>query len=164
MDIASGLRALPIVLLFALAPAGVLAQSAPPAQIEISGVSSKGPITVEQMEALPQVEQEVTFNTSKGVSTAKYKGPLLWEVVKATKAIDGLERNKELEKTLLVTASDGYKIAFSIGEIAPEFGNATILLALETDGEKLKDGIRVVAQGDKRGARAIHNVVSIEVR
>jgi hypothetical protein len=35
---------------------------------------------------------------------------------------------------------------------------------LETDGHKLKDGFRIVAQGDKRGARAIHNVAKIELK
>ncbi len=98
------------------------------------------------------------------MKTGHYKGPLLWDVVKSSKALDGLDHNKELAKTLMVTASDGYQIAFSIGEIAPEFGNAMILVALETNGEVLKDGLRIVAQGDKRGARAVHNVVKIELR
>lgn len=136
----------------------------PVASIEFVGSGAPVAMTVESLSALPQVEQEVTFKTSKGMSTGKYKGPLLWEVVKASKSLDGLERNKELAKTLLVTASDGYQIAFSIGELSPEFGNATILLALETDGQSLKDGFRIVAQGDQRGARAVHNIVKIEVR
>ena len=121
-------------------------------------------LRLNSLAALPQVEQDVTFKTSKGVKTGHYKGPLLWDVVKSSKALDGLDHNKELAKTLMVTASDGYQIAFSIGEIAPEFGNAMILVALETNGEVLKDGLRIVAQGDKRGARAVHNVVKIELR
>ena len=132
--------------------------------IEFVGGATTLVLTPQSLAALPLVEQDVTFRTSKGVSTAHYKGPLLWDVVKASKALDGLDHNKELAKTLMVTASDGYQIAFSIGEIAPEFGNAMILVALETDGQPLKDGLRIVAQGDKRGARAVHDIVKIELR
>lgn len=121
-------------------------------------------MSVSDLSALPQVEQTVSFMTSKGMSTARYKGPLLWEVVKASKLLDGIERHAELAKTLLVTAIDGFEIAFSIGELAPEFGNTTVLVALETDGQTLPDGLRIVVQGDKRGARAIHHIVKIELR
>lgn len=161
------LRALPkvgLVLLLLLAPAIALAQSAAPQAIEVVGAKTPASLTFEALAALPQVEQTVTFQTKNGPETAVYKGPLLWDVIAAAKALEGLERNHELARTLSVHAVDGYEIAFSIGEIAPEFGNAMILLALETDGHKLKDGFRIVAQGDKRGARAIHNVTRIELK
>lgn len=160
-------RAVAAMLFLLAASAGALAETnaVQTASIELVGLDTKPiALTAESLAALPQVEQEITFKTSKGVSTARYKGPLLWEVIKSSKALDGLEHNKELARTLMVTASDGYEIAFSIGEIAPEFGNATILLALETDGKALPDGFKIVAQGDKRGARAIHNIVKIELR
>ncbi|HEY5818647.1 MAG TPA: hypothetical protein VIU14_09660 [Mesorhizobium sp.] len=145
---------------------GALADQAAKIQpsIELVSAGKTLVLTPQSLADLPPVEQDVTFKTSKGVSTGHYKGPLLWDVVKASKALAGLDHNKELAKTLMVTASDGYQIAYSIGEIAPEFGNATILVALETDGQPMKDGLRIVAQGDKRGARAIHNVVKIELR
>lgn len=152
--------------LLALAFAGIAAQAqtASPPALEISGAGRTVTLTPADLAKLPQVEQTVSFQSSKGVSTARYKGPLLWEVLQASRMLDGLERNKELAKTLMVTASDDYQIAFSVGELAPEFGNATILLALETDGKPLADGLRIVAQGDKRGARAIHHIVGIELR
>lgn len=137
---------------------------APPPAIELVGGGSPVTLTLEELARLPQVEQEITFKTSKGMATARYKGPLLWDVLSAGKALEGLDGHAELTKTLMVTASDGYRIAFSVGELAPEFGNAMILLALETDGKPLADGFRIVAQGDKRGARAIHDIVTIEVR
>lgn len=142
-----------------------MAETAQKASVELVGLDSKSTaLTVETLSTLPQVEQEVTFKTSKGMLTARYKGPLLWEIVQSSKVLAGLERNAELGHVLVVTASDGYQIAFSIGELAPEFGNATILLALTTDGKPLPEGFRIVAQGDKRGARAIHNIVKIELR
>lgn len=135
-----------------------------PTAIEFSGGPNPVSLDVATLEALPQIEEKITFNTKNGPETAVYKGPLLWDVVGAAKLLDGLERNHELARTLSIHAVDGYEIAYSIGEIAPEFGNAKILLALETDGHKLKDGFRIVVQGDKRGARAIHNVTKIELK
>lgn len=154
--------ALAALLIVLAAPA--LAQLKQTAAFEFVGGPTPLTMSVETLAALPQVEQEISFKTSKGVSTGRYKGPLLWDVLKSSAAFDGLERNKELAKTLLVTANDGYEIAFSIGELSPEFGNAMILVALETDGKPLLDGFHIVAQGDKRGARAIHNIVKMEIR
>ena len=74
------------------------------------------------------------------------------------------QHNGELEKTFLVSAKDGYQIAFSIGEIHPEFGNTPLILATEVDGKPLEGGWRIVVPGDKRGARAIHDITKIELR
>lgn len=65
-----------------------------------------------------------------------------------------------------MTAEDGYRIAFSIGEIAPDFGNRAILIATERDGKPLApdEGLRLVVPGDARGARSVKGVVSIEVK
>lgn len=155
-----------VIALLLMLPIAARAQTAlpPPTSIEFSGGPSPVSLDVAKLEALPQVEEKITFQTKNGAETATYKGPLLWDVVGAAKLLDGLERNHELARTLHIHAVDGYEIAYSVGEIAPEFGDATILLALETDGHKLKDGFRIVVQGDKRGARAIHNVTKIELR
>lgn len=158
------LRAAVFAFALSISAACAVAQSAPAAPLQLT-IGDRGvALSLEQLSKLPQIDQEVTFKTSKGVSTARYKGPLLWEVLKAAKALDGLGHNKELAKTLLVTASDDYQIAFSVGELSPDFGNAVILLALETDGKPMPDGYRIVAQGDKRGARAVHDIVKIEVK
>lgn len=163
----TGLRFFAAALFLAVLSGSALAQSTPasnPSLLFAPADAKPVEIALASLAALPQVEQDISFKTSKGMSTARYKGPLLWDVVKASKMLDGLEHNKELAKTLLVTAGDGYQIAFSIGELAPEFGNATIMLALETDGKPMPDGFRIVAQGDKRGARAIHDITRIELR
>lgn len=158
------LRPAAFAALLVIVAAPALAQLRQAATFEFAGGPTPLTMSLETLSALPQVEQEITFKTSKGMSTARYKGPRLWDVVKSSKTLDNLERNEELAKTLLVTASDGYEIAFSIGELSPEFGNATVLVALETDGVPLPEGFRIVVQGDKRGARAIHNIVKMEIR
>lgn len=160
----SVLRMACVVLALAFSVVVARTQVAPEPAMEISGGANPVALKLDELAKLPQVTLTVTFNTSKGVQTADYTGPRLWDVIRTTGLLDGFEHNAELAKTLLVTASDGYRIAFSIGELSPEFGNATALLALETDGKRLARGFQIVVQGDKRGARAIHDIVSIEMR
>lgn len=69
-------------------------------------------------------------------------------------------------RTFLVTGRDGYAIAFSVGEISPDFGNTLIMVALSVDGKPLRadEGLRLMVPGDKRGARSVRDVVKIELR
>jgi hypothetical protein len=62
-----------------------------------------------------------------------------------------------------VTGRDGYQIAFSVGEIHPEFGNTPMMIATEVDGKPFADGLRIIVPGDKRGARNVRQVVKIEL-
>jgi hypothetical protein len=137
------------------------------ARIELRGnVVTTRSLTLEALSTLPNVEMDITFQTSKGKETGHYGGALLWDVLQEN-GFEKLEgHNKALEHSFAVTGRDGYKIVFSLGEIAPDFGNAQVLLAYERDGKSLlpTDGFRVVVPGDKRGARAVKDVVSIDVQ
>lgn len=95
---------------------------------------------------------DVTFQTSKGPSSGHYKGVLFWDVLQANKAFEGLEHNAELERVFVVTGADDYVIAFSVGEIHPDFGDTPMLLADSVDGKPL-EGFRIVVPGDTRGAQ-----------
>lgn len=155
------LRTLAMLALLTMAPS-VRAQE--PA-VEIVGIGS-APIqlTPQALAAVPVAERDVTFDTSKGPATRHYKGVLLWDVLQANKALDGLKPAEQLKKTFLVSAKDGYQIAFSIGEIHPDFGNLPLILVTAMDGKPLESGWRLVAPGDKRGARAVYDVTKIELR
>lgn len=133
--------------------------------VELTGVGP-APIRLssQSLAALPVAEREVTFETSKGPATRRYKGVLLWDVLQASKALDGLKPVEQLKKTFVVSAKDGYQIAFSIGEIHPDFGNLPLILVSAVDGKPLDGGWRLVAPGDKRGARAVYEVVKVELR
>ncbi len=141
------------------------AQYAGPLKAELTGISP-APImlTPDSLAGLPPVEMEVTFQTSKGPSSGRYHGVLLWDVFQANKAFDGLDHNGELAKTFAVTAADGYVIAFSVGEIHPDFGNTPVILADTVDGKPVGNGFRIVVPGDTRGARNVRDVVGIELR
>lgn len=152
-----------LLLLFAT-PA--LTQSATSPGIELAGaLVAPGTITRADLLGLPAVEMDVQFKTSKGDEKAHYKGVLLWEVFQRHGMAGLPGHHEELKHTFLVTAKDGYQIAYSFGEIAPEFGNRQIILAYERDGKAIADdGLRIVVPGDIRGARSVRDVVRIEVR
>lgn len=156
------LRSLLILFVLFLAAPAVRAQEP---TVELTGIGA-APIRLspQALSSLPVAERDVTFETSKGPATHHYRGLLLWDVLRANKALDGLKPAEQLKKTFLVSAKDGYQIAFSIGEIHPDFGNLPLILVTAVDGKPLEGGWRLVAPGDRRGARAVYEVTKIELR
>lgn len=144
---------------------GLATARAEPPPLELVGADAKTvAVSAEAVSKLSAVERDVTFATSKGPSTARYKGVLLWDVLKANNALAGLDLSAQLGRTFTVVAKDGYRIAFSIGEIHPDFGNLPLMLVTAIDGKPLDQAWRLVAPGDKRGARAVRDVVRIELK
>ena len=149
------------LVLFALAaPAG--ADGAAPVQLSRAGAAPVA-LDAESLSRLPALEQDVGFQTSKGVKSARYKGVLLWQILKANGMIDDSGHHGELRQVFSVTGADGYRVDFSVGEIAPDFGNKAMMLSTEEDGRPLSPPTLTVP-GDKKGARNVHDVVRIEVR
>lgn len=71
-----------------------------------------------------------------------------------------------LADVLLVSASDGYKVAFALAETDPAFATREIILADKKDGKPLdtREGpFRVIAPGDKRPARWIRQVTDLKI-
>lgn len=119
-------------------------------------------LTPAALAKMPVREQDIRFTSSKGEEKGHYAGVLLWDILATHSGID-TDIKPALRRTILVTASDGHQVAYSVGEIAPDFGNTPVMLSFERDGAAL-DGLRMVVPGDTRGARNIRNVVSIELR
>ena len=64
-----------------------------------------------------------------------------------------------------VSASDHYQVVFSLAELDRMLGNEQVILVDTQDGHPItKDGpYRIVVPDDKRPARWIRNVATIEV-
>lgn len=154
----------PLLILLALFAVVPVLRAQEPAVALVGIGSAPIQLTAQSLAALPLTEREVTFETSKGPATRRYKGVLLWDILQANKALDGLKPAEQLKKTFLVSARDGYQIAFSVGEIHPDFGNLPLFLVSAVDGKAVDGGWRLVAPGDRRGARAVYEVVKIELR
>ncbi len=161
-------RAALLALCLAAGPAALAQDASKPApQIELSGAGiGAQTLTRESLAALPAVEADVAFQTSKGESKGHYKGVLLWTVLQQAGLAKGGDIHAALRNSFVVTGRDGYAIAFSVGEIAPDFGAKPMMLATERDGKPLppEEGLRVIVPGDKRGARNVRDVVKIELR
>ena len=79
---------------------------------------------------------------------------------------DPATHNPLLRRYLIVTASDGYQVVFSGGELDPNFGNTPVYLAWAENGTPLtadEGPIRLVVPGDLRGGRYVRGVSGIEV-
>ena len=75
-------------------------------------------------------------------------------------------RGAALALVVRVRAADGYVVVFSLAEFDPAFREQTILLADHMDGAPLPataGPLRLVCPGDKRPARSIRQVLSMEV-
>ena len=78
-------------------------------------------------------------------------------------------RGPALADVVLIKASDGYRVALSLGDVdpgvRPEAVIGPVILADKEDGKPLgKDGpFRVAVGGDLRPARSARNVVEIDV-
>jgi hypothetical protein len=118
-------------------------------------------LTVADLKALPQVSADVSFETGHGQQSAHYTGALLWDVIEKAGITDepGTKAKHHLQHAVLVTGRDGYAVAVAIGEIDPDFENKTILL-VDDGAEK---GLRLIVPGDKKGGRAVRDVVRIEI-
>ncbi|MFT4039329.1 MAG: molybdopterin-dependent oxidoreductase [Thermomicrobiales bacterium] len=155
--------------------AATLAQSTPVASpvaagsIEITGlVTTPGPLSVADMQALPTETVSVTFESGGTPEDHTFTGVRLYDALEHIGfAVDPDARNPLLTMYLVITANDGYQVVLSGGEIDPNFGNAPILLAWEQDDAPLAGDagpLRLVVPGDLRGGRYVHGIVSIDVR
>lgn len=71
-----------------------------------------------------------------------------------------------LANGVLFRASDGYAVLFSLGELNSTLGNETAIIAVSCEGKPLdgKTGpYRVMLPGDHRPARAMRQVISLEL-
>ena len=96
-----------------------------------------------------------------------FKGVMLWTILDSAGVTLGKDlRGENLAKYVLVKASDGYEVVFSLPEIDPEFSEKIILLAYEVDGKPLaanEGPFRLVVPQDKKHARWIRQLNSIQI-
>jgi hypothetical protein len=73
---------------------------------------------------------------------------------------------KALTEYVVATGSDGYKSVVTLAEIDPEFHPGMVLVADAMDGKPLgaTGPFRLIVSEDKRPARSVRNLVSIELK
>lgn len=158
----NALRCAAALLLASAAFAQTPAQS--PATLSITGdVAMPLKLTLADLAAMPRQTVKVP-NPNGGQFT--YEGVSLFEILKRAGAPNGSTlRGKALASYVLAKASDGYQVAFTLGEIDPSFGNTPILVADRRDGAPLAGNqgtLRLVAPNDHEGARSVRMLQTLE--
>lgn len=134
--------------------------------ITISGEVTK-PLTLQAADLKAMPHTSVTAKDRDGKEHT-YSGIPLADLLKQAGATIGPElRGENLTKFVIVKAADGYEVLFALPELDPEYATRTIVLADSVDGGALAQGVgpyRMVVPGEKKPARWIREVRSIEVR
>jgi hypothetical protein len=120
-------------------------------------------LTPAQIANLPHVTVEVSDHGS----TARFEAVPLSAVL----STGGIQlgdtlRGARMTEAVSVEGADGYRVVFALAEIDPAFAMREIVLADKRDAKPLdaKEGpFRVVAPGDKRGARWVRQVTTLRV-
>lgn len=140
-------------------------------QFSLSGeVADPGTFTALSLAALGHpVTETATFMSGAGEVTDTYTGASLWDLIQhAGLLTDPAVKNDLLQFGVVATGSDGYRALFSLGEIAPQFGNQPDIVAYDdTNGQLGPNGAdgfaRLVVPGDHAGGRYVSNLVNLQV-
>ncbi len=122
-------------------------------------------VTAKTLDGLPRVKAEAKEHENPA---AIYEGVTLGAILERAGVPRGEKlRGPGLRAIVVITATDGYKVAFTVTETDPAFNDRLIILADKKDGKPLpeKEGpFRIVIPAEKRPARWIRNVKAIEVK
>jgi hypothetical protein len=129
-------------------------------------ISGPRPVTVSAAElaALPHT----TVKASAHDQEAVYEGVSLRELLTRAGVPAGEAlRGRDLALAVVVTGADGYRVAFGVAEFDPAFTDRIAILADKKDGAALTGNeapFQLVLTGEKRPARWVRQVVSLEVQ
>jgi hypothetical protein len=162
------LLALP--LLFAALMAGPSAAQTPFGASPAPTLTIAGDITTPltlspaDLKALPRTT--LTVRQDDG-TTVTYEGVLVGELLKRAGAPLGRDLSGQALATyVLASASDGYRVVYSLGELDPAMTGEEVIVADTIDGKALFDyqgPFRIVAPHDKRGARSVRMLERLDV-
>jgi len=115
------------------------------------------------LEQLPAVEEQLFFQTDRGVELATYKGPLLWSVLEHAGVLGG-DQHARMRQVIVVTGRDGYTAALALAEIDPRYESKKVLLAYRRNDHAMDgNAVRLVVPGDRYGGRNVSDVVRIDL-
>ena len=110
--------------------------------------------------------QTIRVIDEKG-NPAEYAGVPVAEILQKAGAPLGKDlKGPNMAVGVVARAADGYTVLFSLTEFDPNFSDRVIILADRRDGKPLdshEGPLRFVVPGDKRHARWIRGVTTLEV-
>lgn len=122
-------------------------------------------LTVADLKALARTK--VTTKDHDGMAH-EYEGVTLQSLLAKAGVPQASEmRGKSMMLMVIAEARDGYRALFSLAELDADFAGAQVLVADTADGKPLgaqQGPLRLVVPGDKRQARWVRMLKSIEVQ
>lgn len=143
---------------------GLRAFAAEPA-LKVIGPGKTLTFSAAEFAALPQTTLKLAEQHDQPART--YTGVALREILTRAGAPLGEKlRGSALLTGVIVRCRDNYAVLYALAEFDEAFSPRTIILADREDGQILPPSaapFRIVAPGDKRGARSAKQVVSLEI-
>jgi len=132
--------------------------------VSVNSLAQTITVTPDTLAGLPRVKVEAKEHENP---TATYEGVLLGSILERAGVPRGEKlRGKALRTIVVITATDGYEVVFTLPDTDPAFTDRLVILADTKDGKPLpeKEGpFRIVAPAEKRPARWIRNVRTIAI-
>jgi hypothetical protein len=136
------------------------------ASLKVQNGSQQTSVSLDALKALPH--KTVTVHNPHENVDETYSGVLLIDLLKQVGAPVGKDvHGKALSEYVVATGSDGYKAVLALAEIEPDFHPGDVLVADTMNGKPMdaKTGpFRLVVSDDKRPARSVRNLFSVELK
>jgi DMSO/TMAO reductase YedYZ molybdopterin-dependent catalytic subunit len=120
-------------------------------------------LALPELRAMPAAEQ----SWQRDGETHHARGvDLLTLVDRAELKLDPAVKNQRLRFAVVAEASDGYEAVFSLGELMPELGGKSALIAYEQDGAPLPEAeapLMLIVTSDKAPNRWVRALTGIRV-
>lgn len=149
------------IVLALVAPLCLAAQAEAILRIEFPGGAAS--LAAAELQALPRDSVKAKLHDGP---EQWFAGPSVMAVLRRAGARVDTVRGPALAQVLVAEAADGYRVAFSLGELAPTLGNRTVILVDRIDGKPLpeKEGPwRLLVPADAHPSRWARQVVTLRL-
>jgi hypothetical protein len=147
------------------APAAAASENASVLQVEAPGHESLR-LAAADLKALTHIS--VTYHNTHTNADETYSGVRVADLLAKLGAPLGNDlRGKALANYIVVTGTDGYKSVLALAEVDPSFHPGEVIVADTMNDKPLDDHngpFKLVVTEDKRPARSVRNLVTIELK
>jgi DMSO/TMAO reductase YedYZ molybdopterin-dependent catalytic subunit len=148
------------------AATNALAQERPHSGTLVVVAAPAPPLTLTPADLLKMPRTKSTFKQPDGRAVV-HEGVLVAELLKRAGAPLGKALRGDAMATYVVaSATDGYRVVFSLAELDPEFTGSDIMVVDRTNGDALlpdQGPLRIVVPKDLAGARSMRMLERLEV-